>query len=110
MSYDAVFESAKPLKGAIEGTTGGSVHMALIPGYGLVFTCFDYGEINIGATADQLKSVLYGLAGMVNGLPDSDVVCIAYRVEGYDNSHRIVVVEMHPRDPATLRVFQDDPS
>ena len=105
INFSTVYESLKPLKGAVEAISGDSVVVVHVPGFGAVLSSSSYGDVDLGTMADKMKSVLFGLAGLVKGLSSKEVICLALHFEDYSDKHNILIVKMSPGDPGTLEVL-----
>ena len=109
INFEKIVESAKPLKGALGGFTS-NVQLAHLPGFGLVFATSVYcrTDSDLNVAIDQAKTVLFGLAGMLSGLSDSDVVAVTLNAYVSERDENIMaLVRMSPGDPSSLKVYQD---
>lgn len=107
---DAIEQSVRPLRGAVEGIGSGASSMLHLPGYGVHISTSSYAsadDIDRDELIEQLTAVVVSLGGMVEGLDEGDVVSVSYYAFGVMTPSNMIVVRMRPGEPDTLEVFVD---
>ena len=104
INFATIYSSVKPLKGAFGGIADSSVVVAHLPGFGVVLSAHEYGDSNLREIAERMKGILFGLVGLTKGLSSNEVVCLAFHQDDGDDQD-MVVVQMRPGAPETLKVF-----